>query len=444
MSQENTSVRDGGAPRPLNSRDYKTLSLAALGGALEFYDFIIFVFLAAVISQHFFPADIPDWLRQFQTYGIFAAGYLARPLGGIVMAHFGDLFGRKKMFNLSILLMAFPTLFMGLLPTYESIGVFAPIGLLIFRILQGAAIGGEVPGAWVFVSEHVPGRRVGYACGTLTAGLTAGILLGSLVATALNTFVSQENIIAWGWRIPFLLGGVFGFIAMMLRRWLEETPIFAEMKAKKQLVEGLPLKQVLGNAKAEVALSMLLTWLLSAAIVVVILMTPTYLQKQLSISPTTALQANSLAIVALTLGCIFWGWLNDQMNSGVTFILGSIGLAVTTYVFYHGVWADPSRLMVLYPLVGFFVGIVGAVPFVMVKAFPPAIRFSGLSFSYNLAYAIFGGLTPMMVALWLKNEPMAPCYYVMALCVVGLGCGCWIWMQSRADEQDDEKVAAAG
>ena len=137
MSQENTSMRDGGAPRPLNSRDYKTLSLAALGGALEFYDFIIFVFLAAVISQHFFPADIPDWLRQFQTYGIFAAGYLARPLGGIVMAHFGDLFGRKKMFNLSILLMAFPTLFMGLLPTYESIGVFAPIGLLVFRILQG-------------------------------------------------------------------------------------------------------------------------------------------------------------------------------------------------------------------------------------------------------------------------------------------------------------------
>ena len=114
---------------------------------------------------------------------------------------------------------------------------------LLRRILQGAAIGGEVPGAWVFVSEHVPGRRIGYACGTLTAGLTAGILLGSLVATALNTFVSQENIIAWGWRIPFLLGGVFGFVAMMLRRWLEETPIFAEMKAKKQLVEGLPLKQ---------------------------------------------------------------------------------------------------------------------------------------------------------------------------------------------------------
>lgn len=434
MSQHNSSVTSRGTPRPLGSSDYKTLSLAALGGALEFYDFIIFVFLASVISQHFFPTDIPDWLRQFQTYGIFAAGYLARPLGGIIMAHFGDLFGRKKMFNLSILLMALPTLLMGLLPTYESVGMIAPIALLILRILQGAAIGGEVPGAWVFVSEHVPGNRIGYACGTLTAGLTAGILIGSLIATALNKALTPEEVLAWGWRVPFLLGGIFGICAMMLRRWLEETPVFAEMKAKKQLVEGLPLKQVLGNAKSEVILSMMLTWLLSAAIVVVILMTPTLLQKLYAVTPLQSLQANSLAIVALTVGAIFWGWLNDRINSGVVFMLGSFGLSVTTYLFYHGVAEDMSQLMVLYPLVGFFVGIVGAVPYAMVNAFPASIRFSGLSFSYNLSYAIFGGLTPMMVSLWLKTEPMAPCYYVMALCCLGFICGTWILLQSRQPE----------
>src|SRR5487761_2750764 len=113
--------------RDLNRQDYKTLVLAALGGALEFYDFIIFVFFAVVIGKLFFPASMPDWLRQVQTYGIFAAGYLARPLGGIVMAHFGDLFGRKRMFMLSILLMSLPTLMIGLLPTYVSIGIWAPI-----------------------------------------------------------------------------------------------------------------------------------------------------------------------------------------------------------------------------------------------------------------------------------------------------------------------------
>src|SRR6516225_261110 len=175
MQATDIGVRAPAAARALTRSDYKTLGLAALGGALEFYDFIIFVFFAPAIGQLFFPATIPDWLRQFQTFGIFAAGYLARPLGGIVMAHFGDLFGRKRMFTLSILLMALPTLAMGLLPTYSSIGLLAPVLLLVLRILQGAAVGGEVPGAWVFVSEHVPRRRIGYACGTLTAGLTAGI-----------------------------------------------------------------------------------------------------------------------------------------------------------------------------------------------------------------------------------------------------------------------------
>lgn len=140
----------------LKPQDYKTLALAALGGALEFYDFIIFVFFAAVIGEIFFPSDIPEWLRQLQTFAIFAAGYLARPLGGIIMAHFGDKVGRKKMFSLSILLMALPTLAMGALPGWDAIGLAAPLLMLLMRMLQGAAIGGEVPGAWVFVAEHVP------------------------------------------------------------------------------------------------------------------------------------------------------------------------------------------------------------------------------------------------------------------------------------------------
>ncbi|HHL4113942.1 TPA: MFS transporter, partial [Burkholderia sola] len=268
------------AERALTRSDYKTLGLAALGGALEFYDFIIFVFFAPAIGQLFFPHDIPDWLRQLQTFGIFAAGYLARPLGGVIMAHFGDLFGRKRMFTLSVLMMSVPTLLMGLLPTYDTIGILAPVLLLLFRVLQGAAVGGEVPGAWVFVSEHVPSRHIGYACGTLTAGLTAGILLGSLVAAGINSRYSTAEVGAFAWRIPFLLGGVFGLFSVYLRRWLHETPVFAEMKAKKALAAEIPLKAVLRDHGRAVIVSMLLTWMLSAAIVVVILMTPALLQKQ--------------------------------------------------------------------------------------------------------------------------------------------------------------------
>jgi hypothetical protein len=156
----------------LSISEVRILSLASIGGALEFYDFVIFVFLANVIGKLFFAASLPEWVRQAQTFGIFAAGYLARPLGGIVMAHFGDTRGRKRMFTLSVLLMAIPTLLIGLLPTYQSIGLVAPLLLLSMRVLQGVAIGGEAPGAWVFVAEHARRGRVGFAVGLLTGGLS--------------------------------------------------------------------------------------------------------------------------------------------------------------------------------------------------------------------------------------------------------------------------------
>ncbi|WBM71269.1 MFS transporter [Buttiauxella sp. WJP83] len=433
MSQQLHSTQ---RTRPLNRQDYKTLTLAALGGALEFYDFIIFVFFATVVGALFFPADIPEWLRQLQTFGIFAAGYLARPLGGIIMAHFGDLVGRKKMFTLSILLMALPTLAIGLLPTYETLGIAAPVLLLLMRVLQGAAIGGEVPGAWVFVAEHVPYKRIGIACGTLTAGLTAGILLGSVVATIINTSMTQQAIHDGGWRIPFFLGGIFGLVAMYLRRWLQETPIFIEMQQRKALAEELPLKSVIVNHKKAVVVSMLLTWLLSAGIVVVILMAPTWLQKQLGIAPALTLQANSIAIVMLCIGCIVAGLIIDRIGASKTFIIGSLLLAICSWMFYHLTASHPEYLFFLYGLVGLSVGVVGAVPFVMVRAFPAEVRFSGISFSYNMSYAIFGGLTPIFVTMLSAVSPMAPAWYVLALSMVGLGLGVWL----RNDLTHEDKV----
>jgi MFS family permease len=418
--------------RPLTRNDYKTLSLSALGGALEFYDFIIFVFFAAVVGQLFFPADMPDWLRLMQTFGIFAAGYLARPLGGIVMAHFGDLLGRKKMFTLSIFMMAVPTLIMGLLPTYAQIGLWAPILLLLMRVIQGAAIGGEVPGAWVFVSEHVPARNIGYACGTLTCGLTSGILLGSLVATAINTIYLPTEVIDFAWRIPFLLGGVFGLASVYLRRWLHETPVFAELQQRKALAEEIPLKAVLRDHRGAVVVSMLLTWLLSAGIIVVILMTPTvFLQKMLGFTPSLALQANSVAIVFLSIGCIAAGALADRFGAGKVFTLGSLALGVSSWVMYHSLQVHPDWLFPLYGLTGLLVGVIGAVPYVMVKAFPPVVRFTGLSFSYNLAYAIFGGLTPMVVTWLLKDYPMALAYYVAGICAMGFCVGLYLLVKKR-------------
>jgi MFS family permease len=399
----------------LSRRDYRTLLLSALGGMLEFYDFIIFVFFAAVIAQLFFPPDVPEWLRQVQTFGIFAAGYLARPLGGIIMAHFGDLLGRKRMFMLSILLMALPTLAIGLLPTYAVIGIWAPLLLLALRVMQGAAIGGEVPGAWVFVAEHVPARHVGFACATLTAGLTGGILLGSLVAAAVTRAYAPAELLAEGWRIPFILGGAFGLVSVWLRQYLRQ-----------QLADELPLKTVVRAHRPAVILTMSLTWLLSAAIVVMILMTPTLVQKLYAIPAATALQANSIATLFLSIGCLAFGALADRYGAGRVLAAGCAAMGAASWLFYQQMSVAPEHIYAWYALTGFCVGVIGVVPSAAVRAFPPVVRFSGLSFAYNVAYAVFGGLTPVLVSLLLPFDALAPAHYVLALSMVGVGLGLYL------------------
>jgi MFS family permease len=406
--------------RRLTGRDAKTLALASLGGALEFYDFIIYVFFAVAIGHVFFPADMPDWLTQVQTFGIFAAGYLARPLGGIVMAHFGDLVGRKRMFTLSVFLMAVPTLIIGIMPTYETIGYAAPILLVLMRALQGAAIGGEAPGAWVFVSEHVPARHVGLACGLLTGGLTGGILLGSLMATLINSVYAPEQVTGFAWRIPFIVGGVFGLVAMYLRRWLEETPVFEEMQRHKATARELPLKLVLSRHGRGVVISMLVTWMLTAGIVVLILMAPALMQKLHQIPAVATLEANVAATLTLTLSAIIGGALIDRFGLRPVAIIGGLGMMAAAVALYAVPLVDKSLLLPVYALAGAAVGMITVVPVVMVRAFPAPVRFTGLSFSYNVAYAIAGGLTPLAVSLLVTVDPVAPGYYVAVVTVVGV------------------------
>lgn len=422
------------AARPLNGQDYRTLGLSALGGALEFYDFIIFVFFATVIGHLFFPPEMPDWLVMIQTFGIFAAGYLVRPLGGIVLAHYGDRYGRKRVFAFSILLMALSTLGMALMPTYATIGVAAPILLIILRMLQGAAIGGEVPGAWTFVAEHVPFRRVGLACGFLTSGLSFGIMLGSLIAFAINSLFTPEDVAGYAWRIPFLLGGIFGLIAVYLRRWLEETPIFMEMKKSKSLTDKLPLGLVLKHHMRGVVISALLTWVLSAAIVVTTLMTATFLQKLYGYTPTQALAGTSFGTLFLIFGVIIAGALIDRVGSGIFFMGASIFFGIATFTFYSYASTSLQTMFVLYGVMGLSVGMAGAVPYVMVRAFPASVRFSGLSFAYNVSYAVFGGLTPIGVTTALAVNPMAHAWYLVFIAILTFCIGLYLYLRGSEVE----------
>lgn len=403
----------------LTRADLRTLLLSTLGGALEFYDFVIFIYFTSEIANLFFPPGIPEWLRQLQAYAIFMAGYFARPLGGVLLAHFGDRGGRKRMFALSVFLMALPTLLIGLLPTYALAGLAAPLALLLLRVLQGAAIGGEVPGAWVFVCEHLP-DRLGLACGALTGGLTLGILLGSLMTGTLHRLLAPAELLDWGWRIAFLAGGVFGLLAVYLRTWLAETPLFAALQREHALAARAPLAVVLREHRGAVLRSMALTWVLTAAIVVVILVTPNLL-KNWGIAPAAALSANALATVGLTLGCLAYGALADRLGAGRVLLVGCLLLAAVVQYFFRSVHADPAALAPLYALAGLACGVVAVIPVLMVRSFPTAVRFSGLSFAYNCAYAVVGGLTPPLVGWLAHGQPLGPAHYVSTVAVAGAG-----------------------
>ena len=408
--------------------DAKVLGLSALGGALEFYDFVIFVFFTRILGEVFFPPDIPAWLAQLQVYSIFAAGYLVRPLGGLVMAHYGDRLGRKRLFTLSILLMAAPTLAIGLLPGYAQIGAAAPVALLLCRMLQGLAVGGEMPGAWVFVAEHVRADRMGLAVASLSAGMSVGIVLGALSSAWVGHAFDAQAQLAYGWRIPFFLGGVFGFISVWMRRWLAETPVFEQLRAQQALARELPLRQVVRTQRGGVAVSMLATWVLTAAIVVLVLMTPTLIQNAFAVPAALAWRGNVAAALCLALGCLAMGALGDRIGRAPALLVSCVLLAAGTYALYLDLAAGGRHFLPLYALAGFAAGVAGVVPAVMVASFPPAVRYTGLALSYNLAYAVAGAVTPPLVAyLSTHAGALAPAHYVALAALVNAGVAVYLW-----------------
>ena len=426
-------------PAPFSRSDYKTLGLAALGGALEIYDFIIFVFFALTLSQLFFPPEMPEWLRLLQSFGIFVTGYLARPLGGILMAHFADKLGRKKVFSLSILMMALPCLLIGIMPTYAQIGYFAPLLLLVLRVFQGAAVGGEVPSAWVFVAEHAPAGHRGYALGFLQAGLTFGYLIGALTATLLAQAFTPAEILDYAWRYPFLLGGVFGVLGVWLRRWLNETPVFMAMQASRELHVELPLRTVLREHRLAMLPAVILTCVLTSAVVTFVVITPTMMQKTFGMTASHTFALSALGIVFLNIGCVIAGLLVDRLGAWRTVMLYSLLLPLGIGVLYSCLITGGDWVGLAYAIAGLGCGVVGAVPSVMVGLFPARIRVSGISFTYNIAYAAWASITPLLL---IGLMPWSPWICVMFCAVMGaVGIGSAAYFGSRMSGVGRQSVA---
>lgn len=403
----------------LAAKDYKTIFLALLGGALEVYDFVIFVFLSGVIADVFFPPSMPEWLRLVQSMAIFSVGYLARPVGGLFLAHFSDSTGRKGMFNFTVLFMAIPCLCIGLLPGFEQAGYAAPALLLLARLVQGAALGGEVPNAWVFVAEHVPEARRGYALGLLQAGLTVGYMLAALTAAILTSVYSTEDLRAWAWRIPFLVGGVFGFIAVWLRRWLRETPVFLELQ-KQHRIEKMPVSSVIRRHRVAAIPSILLTVLLNAAVIMMVVVTPLALQRFYGMDEAVTFRISCVAILFLNLGCVLAGRVSDWLGAWRTVGLYSVLLALAIMLLCASFGVSTRVVVVCYMTACLLSGIVGAVPSVIVQLFPSSMKVTGISLTYNLTYSIGSSILPIFMLGLLHASRWGMVALALGIGVLGL------------------------
>jgi MFS family permease len=406
-------------------KDAKNLWLASLGAALEYFDFQVYVFVAAAISTEFFPPGASPWLKQMQAFGIYSVGFLVRPIAGIIIAHYADRIGRKKLFVFTVLLMSVPTFLMGLLPTYALVGWLAPMALLLLRILQGCAVGGEVPGASVFVSEHAPANRLGLSSGTFMGIVNSGLLLGAGAAALAGMVAALDPATAsLSWRLPFIIGGVFGLMAAYLRRQLSETPMFEKMKRERGETHELPLAVILKNYRKQCAFVLALTFVFSTTSGVYFQYLPSYLIGQLHFSMSYVFTANTAGIVAFVLSMPLWGALRDRLGWATTIGFAAILNAVICVWFFSTLPAlSDQGLRAAYIVVGLGGGCVHAlIPGLISSLFPTAMRQSGFAFAYSTGTAIFAGLTPLMLA-WLVGDyglhaPMVQCLVACALALL--------------------------
>ena len=400
----------------------RTVAVASIGGGLELYDFSIYVFFAPILAGLFFPQGNSS-TAMLETFAIFAVGYFSRPLGGILFGHYGDKIGRRKGLIYTILLMALSTACIGLLPTYHSIGILAPLLLVMLRFLQGIAVGGDLPGAVTFVAEYASDHRRGLLCGFIYCGVNVGLLLASGIGALLTGLLTHEQLIAWGWRLGFILGIAVGAVGFYLRSKLADTPYFNRLEQKKSLLK-VPLLQLFGESTKPVLQGIGLVWLFAAIIAQLFLYMPTYLNTVSQLKLTTALIMNSINILLFSICIPLVGHISDKVGRKPIIVGVALLFIVISYPLYTMI-NMPSLIWQMIALNCFGLlaaGIVGVMPATLAELFPTNVRYSGIGVSYNIGFAIFASITPMVatVLLYHLHAVQVPSYNLIVSAIVAL------------------------
>lgn len=392
-----------------------------IGNVLEWYDFSLYGYFAPIIAKLFFPTS-NQFLSLLATFGVFAIGFLMRPLGAIIFGYYGDRAGRKKTLAVAVILMAIPTTLIGLLPTHEHIGVLAGILLTVCRLLQGLAVGGEFSGSIVYITEHAPANRRGvYGSWAMFSAFT-GLLLGSGVS-AMTSLLPTDALNMWGWRIPFLMGLLLGVVGLYLRLRMPETPNFLALLANRQILDN-PINQSFKVALLPMVMAAGLVFLPAMGFYLLFVYLSSYMTTVLHVPLRTALTINTISMLGIILVIPWVGLLSDHIGRKPVLYLGAIGFIIFSYpLFLLLQQANFASILIAQTCFAILVCFAyAAIPATLVELVATNIRYTAMSFPYNFSNAVFGGTAPLIATYLIAKtgNPLSPSFYLIFAGVVML------------------------
>jgi MFS family permease len=418
-SQSRGATRDR-----ITGAGWRIVLLASLGGTLEFYDFVVFGIFARDIADTIFPSSSP-LVSLMASFAAFAAGYLARPLGGIVLSHYGDRYGRRAVFLWSVFVMSGATLGMGLVPSYARWGAAASALMVTLRIVQGLCLGGELPGALTYVVETAP-RIAPFVCAVVFACVTMGVAAATGVSLSLRTLLSADAVPAYAWRLAFVIGGLGGILSFVLRRSLEESPEFERMRS---LASRQPFRELLRTHPTPVLVGCALLAGTAGFNGLFFSHLPAYLAGVLHYDPRHAVYSQTVGVIASAIAILATGWLGDRIPPRYLLRSGVTLLTVLAFPFYTALAARAADLTLLLVLAGLAAGLTnGSFACLLTDLFPTRIRFTGVALVFNVSFTLFSGTAPLVATTMIRamGTVTAPALLMIGCGVLALAGSAWI------------------
>jgi MHS family proline/betaine transporter-like MFS transporter len=387
---------------------FSIILVGLIGNVMEWYDFAVYGYFAGILGQQFFPATDPA-VSLIASFGAFAAGFLMRPLGGLLFGRIGDALGRQAAMSLSVLAMAIPTVLMAFLPSYAQIGIAAPILLVLLRIIQGLSVGGEYTSSLIYLAENGPSHRKAFTAIWGSWGAVLGMLLGSAIGLATATWLGNDALEQWGWRIPFAIGGFVALVGWWIRRRLPADAPQAPTQS--------PIREVLTRYRPHIFRIVLVNIGFGVAYYTVFVYAVTYIRNIDHLTESVALELNTLSMGVLLVALPLAAWAADRIGHRrmvtYSFVL-LVALAIPLFSAIHS--EEPEQVLIAEMIFAVLVAFTsGGMVALNVQLLPDSIRCTGLALAYNIAHGLFGGTTPLIAAWLLKtsDNPIAPAYWLV-------------------------------